>query len=110
MDGLLVSGQRLVVISGLIAHDDQGMIPPGLEAQCRHIFEHMAVLMTEAGGTLANVIKLTTFLTTLDDYATFLRVRQEYFAAAPPASSTVQVAGLVRPEALIEIEALAMLD
>ncbi len=110
VDGLLVSGARLVVLSGLIAHDPDGHIPHGLEAQCRHIFEHMAALLGEAGGSLANVVKLTTFLTTLDGYDTFLRVRKEYFAATPPASSTVQVAALVRPEALIEVEALAVLD
>jgi enamine deaminase RidA (YjgF/YER057c/UK114 family) len=59
---------------------------------------------------LADVAKLTVFLTDMADLAAFRQARDEVFAAsAPPASSLVQVAGLVSPDFRIEIEAIAEL-
>src|SRR4051794_17524696 len=112
VQGLAVSGQRTVYLSGLIAHNDAGEIigPGSLETQCRYIFDKMAELMSEAGGSLANIVKITAFLTSFENYKQFLEVRGEYLGATPPASSTVRIAGLTRPEALIEIEAIGVLD
>jgi enamine deaminase RidA (YjgF/YER057c/UK114 family) len=57
---------------------------------------------------MAQVVKLTVYLTDLADLPVFRRVRDEYVSADyPPASSLVQVTGLVHPEARVEIEALA---
>lgn len=51
-------------------------------------------------------VKITTFLTDINNYAAYSKVRSEAFPTSPPASSTVIVAGLVRPEFLVEIEAV----
>ena len=59
-----------------------------------------------AGATMGDVVKITTFLTDLAGYPAFSRVRAETFPNSPPASSTVIVAGLVRPEFLVEVEAI----
>jgi enamine deaminase RidA (YjgF/YER057c/UK114 family) len=53
-------------------------------------------------------VKITVFMTDLSGLQAFRRVRDTYFTKAPPASSLVQVAGLVRPEFVIEIEAVAV--
>ncbi len=59
-----------------------------------------------AGATMRDVVKTTTFLTDVAGYPAFSRVRAETFPSNPPASSTVIVAALVRPEFLVEVDAI----
>lgn len=103
------SGQ-LVVVSGQVPLDAEGRLvgadDPG--AQIRQVFENLRAALAIAGGSMDEVVKLTVFLTDLADLDVFRRVRNEYISAeAPPASSLVQVAGLVNPAFRVEIEALA---
>ncbi len=56
-----------------------------------------------------NVVKITCFLTDVANYPAYGKVRAEVFPSNPPASSTVIVAGLVRPELLVEVEAVVHL-
>jgi 2-iminobutanoate/2-iminopropanoate deaminase len=63
-------------------------------------------IVEAAGATMQDVVKITTFLTQLDNYPAFNKVRSETFPSSPPASSTVIVAGLVRPEFLVGVEAV----
>lgn len=100
----------LVFTSGQIAVRADGTIPDGFEAQARLVFEHLGHALSAAGAGWADVIKLTVYLTDLAELETFRRVRDEFVDTdVPPASSLVQVAGLVRPELLIEVEAIASL-
>jgi enamine deaminase RidA (YjgF/YER057c/UK114 family) len=106
----VVAHGALVVTSGQIAVRDDGTVPEGFEAQARLVFEHLGRALGAAGAAWGDVIKLTIFVTTLDELDTFRRVRDEFVdTARPPASSLVQVAGLVRPELLLEVEAVASL-
>ncbi len=74
----------------------------------RQVFQNLAVALAVAGTSIARVVKLTVYLTDLADLPVFRRIRDEYVSADyPPASSLVQVSGLVHPEARVEIEALA---
>jgi enamine deaminase RidA (YjgF/YER057c/UK114 family) len=102
---------RLVVISGQVPADEDGM-PVGLgdpAAQVRQVFENLATALGAAGAQLDQVVKLTVYLTDLADLPVFRHVRDEYILAdRPPASSLVQVSGLVRPEFRIEVDALAV--
>jgi enamine deaminase RidA (YjgF/YER057c/UK114 family) len=100
----------LVFTSGQIAVHPDGTIPATFEDQTRLVFANLATTLAAAGATFDDVIKLTVFVTRLDELETFRRVRDEFVdTATPPASSLVQVQGLVRPELLIEIEAVASL-
>ena len=58
---------------------------------------------------MADVVKITCFLTDVANYPAYSKVRSETFPSDPPASSTVVVAGLVRPELLVEVEAVVHL-
>jgi 2-iminobutanoate/2-iminopropanoate deaminase len=69
-------------------------------------FDQIAAALAEHGATLANVVRITTYLTSLDEYADFSAVRAERFAGELPASTAVQVAGLLFG-ALVEIDAIA---
>ena len=101
---------RMVVVSGQVPLDDQGrLVGRGdAAAQVRQVFENLAGALAAAGARLDQVVKLTVYLTDLADLDAFRRVRDEYIALdRPPASSLVQVSGLVSPEFRVEIEALA---
>ena len=102
---------RLVVISGQIPADRDGMpvSPDDPAAQARQVFENLTAALAAAGARMDQVVKLTVYLTDLADLGEFRRVRDEYITLdRPPASSLVQVSGLVRPEFRIEVDALAV--
>ena len=102
---------RLVVISGQVPAGPDGQIVGAGDpaAQIRQVFTNLATALAAAGATLAHVVKLTVFLTDLADLAVFREVRDEFLAGGgpPPASTLVQVAGLINPDFRVEIEALA---
>ncbi len=99
---------ELLFISGQVAQDNEGnLVGPGdCEAQTRHIMSRIQTIAEAAGATMRDVVKTTTFLTDVAGYPAFSRVRAETFPNTPPASSTVIVAALVRPEFLVEVEAV----
>lgn len=107
----VTGGTRMLFVSGQLARadPDQAHQPGELGRQAREIFANIDSLLREAGGSLADVVKITAFLTTLEGYADYSSIRREVFVDPLPASSTVQVSSLVTPGCLIEIEAIAIL-
>lgn len=106
-----VRGGRTVYLSGQIAVDDQGRtVGEGdFTAQARQVFENLHRALAAVGLTFEGVVKLTIFLTDFRYLPQMRAVRDEYVnTASPPASSAVQVSALVRPELLIEVEAIAV--
>ena len=99
---------NLLFISGQVSQDNAGNIVGvgDCEAQARNIMSRISTIAEAAGCGMKDVVKITTFLTDIKDYPSFSKVRGETFPTTPPASSTVIVAGLVRPELVIEIEAI----
>ena len=97
-------------VSGQIAIDLEGnLVGPGdLRAQTRQVFENLRAILEANGATFADVVKIGTYLTTLDDLAGMREVRSEYLTSEPPASTAVQVVALVVPDALIEIDLVAV--
>jgi enamine deaminase RidA (YjgF/YER057c/UK114 family) len=101
---------RVVWTSGQVAmHADGSVAPPGdWEAQTRLCFENVGRALEAAGAAWADVVKLTYFVVDVAALQTIRAVRDEFVRTErPPASSLVQVAGLFRPDLLIEIEAVA---
>lgn len=98
----------LVFVSGQVAVRDDGTIPAGWEAQAETVFGHLGRVLAEAGATWPDVVKLTLFLTSMDGLATVRAVRDRHIALDhPPTSSLVQVAALVQPDLLLEVDAVA---
>ena len=97
-------------VSGQIAIDLEGNLvwPGDLRAQTRQVFENLRAILEAHGATFADVVKIGTYLTTLDDLASMREVRSEYLTSEPPASTAVQVVALVVPDALIEIDLVAV--
>ncbi|MEU3606633.1 RidA family protein [Streptomyces sp. NPDC035033] len=102
---------RLVAVSGQIALDASGAVVGAGDpaAQARQVFANLDRCLAAAGAGFGDVVKLTYFLTDVAHLPALREARDAAFAGLPlPASSAVQVAALVRPELLLEVEAFAL--
>ncbi|MDQ0993925.1 RidA family protein [Streptomyces sp. V3I7] len=108
---VVTAAGRFVAVSGQLALDEDGeLVGEGdPAAQARQVFENLRRCLAAAGASFADVVKLTYFVT---DMAHMPAVRAARAAHIPddrlPAATAVQVASLVRPEFLLEVEALAV--
>lgn len=103
---------NLLFISGMTASDRQGNIvgPGDIVRQTEFIFDKLGAVLTAAGGDLSHVVQTTDYFTDMRDYDKTAEVRRRVFGGPPyPAATGVRVAGLIRPWALIEISAIAIL-
>ena len=100
----------LLFVSGIVAVDEDGRLvgADDVVAQAQQVFENMRVVLTAAKCTFADVVKVTIFLTDVDDRPLINPLRQEVFGEARPASTLVEVSRLAVPGAKIEIEAVAV--
>jgi enamine deaminase RidA (YjgF/YER057c/UK114 family) len=102
---------RLVWTAGQLPVDADGNVSgDGWEEQTRQTFANVGRALRAAGADWPDVVKLTYFVVDVSDVEAIRSVRDEFVVTErPPTSSLVQVAGLVRPGALIEVEAVAWL-
>jgi enamine deaminase RidA (YjgF/YER057c/UK114 family) len=99
-----------VHISGTTGYDYRTMaMPKDVAEQTRNIYATFAAVMKEAGGALADIVRLRTFVTDAAYCEPVLKVQGEVFGAIRPAATIVVVAGLLKPEMKVEIEADARL-
>ena len=103
---------NLLFISGMTATDNKGAIvgQGDIVAQTRHIFAKMKQLLEAAGGSFDDIVKTVDYITTTAGYKGTADVRREYFRNGFPAATGIVVKELLRPDALIEIDAIAVLD
>ncbi len=96
-------------VSGMTAGSDDGGIlcPDEIEGQTDVIFRRLGSILAAAGCSYADVVATREYVTTTQGYRKTADVRRKYFKAPFPAATGVIVAGLLRPGALIEIEAIA---
>jgi enamine deaminase RidA (YjgF/YER057c/UK114 family) len=102
-----------VFLTGQIALDEAGeLVGQGdAGAQAEQVWQNIECVVDALGADLGDVVKLTTFATSLDDLPQIAAARARRFAEGSfPASTFLVVAGLARPDYLVEIEATVMLD
>jgi reactive intermediate/imine deaminase len=106
-----VRAGELLFVSGVVAVDTAGRLvgADDVIAQARHVFEGMRTVLGAAGCTFADVVKVTIFLTDVDDRPLVNPVRQEVFGTTRPASTLVEVPRLAVEGAKIEVECVALL-
>ena len=97
-----------VYVAGQFGTTPSGeIVQGGLAAQARAAFGAVLDAVAKAGGTAADVVRITAYFTTLDEYGDYNGVRREVFGSTLPTSTAIQVAGLISPDAVIEIDAVA---
>ena len=102
----LPAGARLLFISGQVPQLGDGRVPPDFEGQCRAVWTNILEILSSAGLTVANLAKVTTYLTRQDQADANGRIRREVLGSHRPAL-TVVVVQTLESQWLLESEAIA---
>ena len=108
-----VTAQRIIFIAGQTALDADGQMvgKSDFVVQAAQVFRNLAIALAASGCTAANLVKLTVFLTDMENLASYREARNRFFASvtppAAPAVTLVEVAKLYGADFMIEIEAIA---
>ncbi|MEV6240770.1 RidA family protein [Lentzea sp. NPDC051838] len=102
---------RLVFISGMTARNAEGGITGvgDITAQTHQVCQNLRTAVEAAGGKLDDIARVDVYVRDIDDFEAIHAVRRQYFTGVAPASTMVEVSGFVKPEYLIEINAIAVL-
>ena len=102
----------LLFVSGCVPVDAEGNLVGGNDvvAQAERVFENIREVLASAGAGPEDVVKVTVFLTDVDDRPKINPVRQRFFGDTRPASTLVEISRLAIPGAKIEVEAVAILS
>jgi 2-iminobutanoate/2-iminopropanoate deaminase len=103
---------KTIYIAGQLARDAEGNIigPGDMRAQLEQTFKNLDACLKAAGATWADVVKTNTFVTDYQAFSQCSDVRMRYFGIASPTSTTIQISGLAQPEAMVEIEMIAVVE
>ena len=108
---VITEGGRIVWLAGQVgAADSSGNSLAGdFDGQVREVFARLNRTLEEAGGSLADMVTMTVFITDARYGDRFTELRKETFGDNFPASALITVAGLARPEMLVEVQGIAMI-
>lgn len=103
--------QTILYIAGQVAYGPEGgaLYAGDFKAQARAGLEALKAQVEAGGGTMANIVKVNTYLTDIRHRADYGPIREAFFGKRMPAHTLVAVTALAQPEFLIEIEAVAVL-
>jgi enamine deaminase RidA (YjgF/YER057c/UK114 family) len=101
------AGYRLVFTSGQLGIGPDETIPADSEAQADQCFANIAAILAEDRMTLANVVRINTYVTAPEHMQGHMRSRDRQFPGTPPSSTLMIVTGFTRVEFVVEIEAIA---
>lgn len=99
----------IIWISGQVGMDDKWKVGEGVTAQARLAFQNLQNVLREAGGSLNDIVELTTFHTSMAGMKEFSKVKSEFLPKDYPAWTAVGVTELVLPNLLLEIRATAVI-
>jgi enamine deaminase RidA (YjgF/YER057c/UK114 family) len=111
---MVADGGELVTVAGQVGVGASGaLVGADVGSQTRQVFANVRAIVEAAGCTMADVVRLQTFLVDADDIPGFMKARQEIFpeyfpAGAYPPNTLLVVSRLVRPELKVEVEAMAV--
>ncbi|AZO12362.1 MULTISPECIES: RidA family protein [unclassified Mesorhizobium] len=101
------AGKRLVLCSGQVGIGPDETVPEDADAQTELCFRNIAAILSEAGLTLNDVVRINAFVTSRAHLQAYMDVRNRLFSDPAPASTLMIVSGFARPEFKVEVEVLA---
>src|SRR4029450_7925522 len=103
--------QTILFLSGQVAYTPDGGVAcrGDFKGQARGAFEAIKALVESQGGTMSNIVKITTYVTDMMYRVDLVPLREEFLGKKGPASTLVEISALAHPDWLIEIEAIAVL-
>lgn len=105
-----VPAGRMVYVSGQVARNDQGQIVGrgDMRAQAEQVFKNIEAALAAAGANLSDVVQLTAYLRDISQLAAYREVRERVLGDRPrPASTLVEVKGLIEEDILLEVDVVA---
>lgn len=101
---------NLIFVSGQAGVGNDGEIvgKGDFDRQAEQAFKNLDRVLQAAGSSLRQVVKVTIFLTSMDNFSKIVELRRKWFAAPYPADTIVEISGLYSPDAMLEIEAIAV--
>jgi len=105
----VVKSGNLIWVSGAVGAREDGSVPSDVGEQAKIALENIDACLKAVGAGPANVVKVTVYLTDINDRRAVNEPRKAYFGEHLPASTLVQIVSLVLPELKVEIEAQAIL-
>ena len=108
---VITEGGRIVWLAGQTAAADAAgkSLVGDFDGQVREVFSRLAKTLEEAGGVLRDMVTMTVFITDARFGDRFTQLRKEIFGDDFPASALITVAGLARPEMLVEVQGIAVI-
>ena len=101
------AGARMLHVSGQVGESPEGVLASDCAGQCRQALLNLESVLREARMSFPDIVKMSFFLVRREDLSTLAAVRKEMLDGVRPAVTTLFVSGLVSPEWLVEIEAVA---
>ena len=101
------AGKRLVLCSGQLGISPDDAVPEDAGAQTELCFKNIAAILSEAGLTLNDIVRINAFVTDRAHLQPYMDVRNRLFSDPAPASTLMIVSGFARPEFKVEVEVLA---
>jgi enamine deaminase RidA (YjgF/YER057c/UK114 family) len=98
---------RWLYIAGQVGMRKDGAVPPTVEAQTEVAWQNIVAILAAAGMKVTDLVKITQFLVNLEDFPKYAATRAKFLAGHRPASTGLVIRSLVRPEWLVEVEAVA---
>ena len=107
---VVTEGGRVIWLAGQVAGEDSAgrSLAADFDGQVREVFARLGHTLEEAGGRLADIVTMTVFITDARLGDRFTQLRREIFGDDYPASALITVAGLARPEMLVEVQGIAV--
>ena len=107
----VTQAQTILFLSGQVAYTPEGGVAcrGDFKGQARGAYDAIKALVESRGGTMANVIKITTYVTDMHYRVDLAPLREEYFGKKGPASTLIEISALAHPDWMIEIEAIAVI-
>src|SRR5437870_13653915 len=108
---VVTEGGRIIWLAGQVAGEDSAgrSLAADFDGQVREVFARLGRTLEEAGGRLADLVTMTVFITDARLGDRFTQLRREIFGDNFPASALITVAGLARPEMLVEVQGIAVI-
>jgi enamine deaminase RidA (YjgF/YER057c/UK114 family) len=107
----VTQAQTILFLSGQVAYTPDGGVAfrGDFKGQARGAYEAIKALVESQGGTMANIIKITTYVTDMRYRLDLAPIREEFLGKKGPASTLVEISALAHPDWMIEIEAIAVI-
>jgi 2-iminobutanoate/2-iminopropanoate deaminase len=109
--GILVQeGKKTLYLSGQNGIDKEGkVVGKDFESQCTRAYENIAAIVSAAGGTLSNVVRVTAYVTDIKNADAFVRISSNFFKGDLCSQTLVEIKALAFPDLNVELEAIAVI-